>query len=148
MKLQFRLRTLMITVTLLALPLGYVGWQAKIVRERKAFRDSQSGKWSEGDGSNGGLSWLRRQLGDEPVAIVGLPIDSSKELRAQAAALFPEARIMAVNPRFGDFTLIGATFISEDEQWVTFPDEPKPPPRTSPGVEMLERLMRDSRSEH
>ncbi len=32
---QFRLRTLMIVVTLLAVPLGYVGWQAKIVRERK-----------------------------------------------------------------------------------------------------------------
>ncbi len=37
MKLQFRLRTLMIAVTLLAVPLGYVGWQAKIVRERKAW---------------------------------------------------------------------------------------------------------------
>ena len=33
---QFGLRTLMIAVTLLAVPLGYVGWQAKIVRERKA----------------------------------------------------------------------------------------------------------------
>ena len=33
---QFSLRTLMISVTLLAVPCGYVGWQAKIVRERKA----------------------------------------------------------------------------------------------------------------
>ena len=32
---QFSLRTLMVAVTLLAVPLGYVGWQAKIVRERK-----------------------------------------------------------------------------------------------------------------
>ena len=32
---QFRLRTLLIGVTLFALiPCGYVGWQAKIVRER------------------------------------------------------------------------------------------------------------------
>ncbi len=37
MKIQFRLRTLMIVVTLLAVPLGYVGWQAKIVREREAL---------------------------------------------------------------------------------------------------------------
>jgi hypothetical protein len=29
---QFSLRTLMIVVTLLAVPLGYIGWQAKIVR--------------------------------------------------------------------------------------------------------------------
>jgi hypothetical protein len=40
---QFSLRTLMIVVTLLALPLGYVGWQARIVRDRKvvlsAIRD-------------------------------------------------------------------------------------------------------------
>jgi hypothetical protein len=35
-RFQFRLRTLMIGLTLLAVPLGYVGWQAKIVRDRKA----------------------------------------------------------------------------------------------------------------
>jgi hypothetical protein len=34
---QFSLRTLLIGVTLLAVPLGYVGWQAKIVRERQAW---------------------------------------------------------------------------------------------------------------
>ncbi len=33
---QFSLRSLMVVVTLLAVPLGYVGWQAKIVRERNA----------------------------------------------------------------------------------------------------------------
>src|SRR5438477_6176 len=38
MKLQFRLRTLMIVVTLLAVPLGYVGRQAKIVRKRRWFQ--------------------------------------------------------------------------------------------------------------
>jgi hypothetical protein len=31
---QFSLRTLMIVVTLLAVPMGYVGWQAKIVKSR------------------------------------------------------------------------------------------------------------------
>jgi hypothetical protein len=36
---QFHVRTLMIGVTLLAVPMGYVGWHAKIVRERtRAFR--------------------------------------------------------------------------------------------------------------
>jgi hypothetical protein len=35
--LQFSLRTLLIVVTLVAVPMGYVGWQAKIVRERKAL---------------------------------------------------------------------------------------------------------------
>ena len=37
---QFSLRTLMIVVTLLAVPLGYVGWQAKIVRERTWLVDN------------------------------------------------------------------------------------------------------------
>jgi hypothetical protein len=35
-RFQFSMRTLLIGVTLLAVPLGYVGWQVKIVRERKA----------------------------------------------------------------------------------------------------------------
>jgi hypothetical protein len=34
---SFSLRTLLIGMALLATPLGYVGWQAKIVRERKAL---------------------------------------------------------------------------------------------------------------
>jgi hypothetical protein len=34
MRFQFRLRTLLIVVTLLVVPLGYVGWQRKIIRDR------------------------------------------------------------------------------------------------------------------
>ena len=34
---QFSLRTLLIFVTLAAIPLGWLGWQAHIVRERKAM---------------------------------------------------------------------------------------------------------------
>jgi hypothetical protein len=40
---QFNLRTLMIAVTLLAVPMGYVGWQLKIVRARYKFRDHPPG---------------------------------------------------------------------------------------------------------
>ncbi len=45
---QFSLRTLLIGVTLLAVACAYVGWQAKIVRERRAElnRASKCG-WSE-----------------------------------------------------------------------------------------------------
>ncbi len=42
-RFQFRLRTLMIVVTLLAVPLGYVGWQEKIVRQRKAMLNEIKG---------------------------------------------------------------------------------------------------------
>jgi hypothetical protein len=34
---QFSLRTLMIVVTLMAIPCAYIGWQARIVQERKAM---------------------------------------------------------------------------------------------------------------
>jgi hypothetical protein len=36
-RFQFRLRTLFIVLTLLAIPCGYVGWQKKIVADRAAF---------------------------------------------------------------------------------------------------------------
>ena len=39
---RFSLRTLMIGVTLLAVACAYVGWQAKIVGERRALRESCS----------------------------------------------------------------------------------------------------------
>jgi hypothetical protein len=54
-RFQFRLRTLMIGVTLLAAACSYVGWQAKIVMERRlilnVFEFSDGGKggyWVEG----------------------------------------------------------------------------------------------------
>jgi len=36
-RFQFSVRTLLIIVVLLAIPLGWVGWQAKIVRNRQAL---------------------------------------------------------------------------------------------------------------
>jgi hypothetical protein len=43
---QFSLRTLMIGVTLLAVPCAYLGWQAKKVRDRKAWIESNSATYS------------------------------------------------------------------------------------------------------
>jgi hypothetical protein len=42
-RFQFRLRTLMIVVTLLAVACAYVAWQSKIVRERRAVADLEPG---------------------------------------------------------------------------------------------------------
>jgi hypothetical protein len=36
-RFQFSLRTLLIVVTMLAVPCAYVGWQAKIVREGRRW---------------------------------------------------------------------------------------------------------------
>ncbi len=105
MKLQFRLRTLMIVVTLLAVPLGYVGWQAKIVRERATMREYIE---SVDDGEcqlvadvpeflrkrNPTVSWIRRLLGDEAIYLVVLPDKTDLDERRRIKAILPEAKLM------------------------------------------------------
>ena len=75
-RFQFRLRTLMIAVTLLAVPCAYVGWQAKIVRERRELLDKlfalHHGIYRL-DTKNERVPWLRRLLGDEPVDVLVIP---------------------------------------------------------------------------
>jgi hypothetical protein len=71
-RLQFRLRTLLIGVTLLAIPLGWIGWQVRIVSHRQALRAMLNQRnrglsglpnfvprdqWPE-------LPWYRKLLGD------------------------------------------------------------------------------------
>ena len=80
---QFSLRTLMIVVTLLAVACGYVGWQAKIVRQRRAMLgtiDAVGGRYlaiNAGDWPAGmtGPGWIRRFLGD--VAVVEIDFHAS-----------------------------------------------------------------------
>src|SRR5690348_1919362 len=70
-RFQFRLRTLMIVVTLLAVACAYIGWQAKIVRERRIELERTVDLRVVGiDGSDkwGIIPWVRRVLGDKPIA--------------------------------------------------------------------------------
>ncbi len=104
----------MIGVTLLAMVCGYVGWQAKIVRERKTAlaqmidpRSAERGGYSWGDAE---VPWLRRTLGDRAVRCIGLPLTATKDFRRRIRATFPEARV-------GWFDT--SDFIIKD-----FPDEP------------------------
>ncbi len=66
---QFSLRTLMIGVTLLAVACGYVGWEAKIVKEREEFLENQQHYMGPNpfDEENGDLSvpWILSILGAE-----------------------------------------------------------------------------------
>jgi hypothetical protein len=103
-RFQFRLRTLMIGVTLFALiPCGYVGWQAKIVRERRSWltRLQEEGYQypkigdiviHAGNG-HGGPNIVRRWLGDEAIVAVPLPATVSKEDRETTLQLFPESNV-------------------------------------------------------
>jgi hypothetical protein len=70
---QFRLRTLLIVVmALLAIPMAYVGWQAKIVRERKAWSEAHPGivmylddeSFADEQPPKDPLPLIRRRLGD------------------------------------------------------------------------------------
>jgi hypothetical protein len=84
-RFQFRLRTLMIGVTLLAVVYGYVGWQAKIVRERRALQIKYArqigcnirfagfpGEFIPADFQTS-TTWVRRLLGDVDVYRIGTP---------------------------------------------------------------------------
>ena len=59
---QFRLRTLLIVVTLLAVVCGYFGRQIELVRERKAFATNP--QFLVITTAHSAVSWIRRLLGD------------------------------------------------------------------------------------
>src|SRR5581483_3744764 len=114
-RFQFSLRTLLIVVTLLAIPCGWLGWQAKIVRDRKATwaRISKSGGhdsalWSlttsqrepdrRGTGYPKTVSWIRRLLGDRPVNGIILPDTLPPDDVEQILKIFPEAEMWYWHP--------------------------------------------------
>jgi hypothetical protein len=110
---QFRLRTLMIVVALLAIPCAYVGWQAKFVRERKAMAgriEALAGDVIKLPNIPGRqvtpiiiynrrlldaicptIPFIRRWLGDFEVVGLNLNPSISKVEVELAKALFPEA---------------------------------------------------------
>lgn len=87
----------MIGVTLLAMACAYVGWQAKIVRERRTILrtiDAVGGRYlaiNEGDlpARMMGPGWIRRLLGD--VAVVEIDFHASSLSRDDLKEKFPEA---------------------------------------------------------
>ena len=125
-RFQFRLRTLMIGVTLLAVPLAYVGWQAKTVAERRAlllliesreygwylsersashdFPSAASGHDLAASGHNvtAGKSedrpgWIRRWLGDETVYLIWLRNTVPSSEAVLIENCFPEAVVWQDN---------------------------------------------------
>lgn len=78
---QFGLRTLLIGVTLLAIPCAYVGWQARIVAQRRTMREQYEKRgfsfsaYNEFSKERASVPWIRRVLGDEPVGEILIPLD-------------------------------------------------------------------------
>ncbi len=114
-RFQFRLRTLLIGVTLLAGACGYIGWQVKIVQERKAVADLVQHQyngavyWSSEvkrlSPTASGLrilqdgivlplrevSWVRRWLGDDAATYILYRMQMPKDEITRMKAAFPEA---------------------------------------------------------
>jgi hypothetical protein len=101
-RFQFRLRTLMIGVTLLAIPCGYLGWQAKIIRERREAaaryqtirgRESTFGPLHMLRIQRPPAPWPLRWMGEEGYLTIivrkGTPADEIARLKG----LFPEASV-------------------------------------------------------
>ena len=100
-RFQFRLRTLMIVVTLLAALCGYVAWQASIVRERQ----EEIRKITDAGGTVGfydvvtgplptevrTVPILRRWFGDRAVLSVLFKKGATNEERHRIREIFPEA---------------------------------------------------------
>jgi hypothetical protein len=121
-RFQFRLRTLMIVVTLLALPGAYVATQAKFVRARSAWKTryehchfpciSWGGTYDGPD-----LPPVRRWLGDQPVSFVLFEYGVAQDDVDEAKTLFPEAEI--------NINLVSPGYRAEDRK-------PAPPGLTLP----------------
>ena len=103
-RFQFRLRTLMIGVTLMAVLCAYVAHEAKIVRARNEWLSSNRQGLSEAlyvtkevlGNQEKGPSWIRFRLGDQSYRV----ILAKPEAVQDAAKLFPEAHVLEVH--FGD----------------------------------------------
>ena len=114
-RFQFRLRTLLIVVTLLGVACAYVGWQAKIVRQRAAMLnwlqgrtplknvvygtpgyDSEQdarGRWSVAI-NDPDLPWLRRLLGDHWIMTIIHPTAAADDEIERVRKAFPEAQLI------------------------------------------------------
>ncbi len=90
-RFQFRLRTLMIVVTVLAVPCAYVGQEYRTVQERWAYLVNEN-IVVDPDGTTS-VPLVRRLLGDQSIAEIGLPAEFGKVKCQRCAALFPEARV-------------------------------------------------------
>ncbi len=87
----------MIVVTLPAMPMGYLGWQAKIVRERCEFLKSHHSLILESlnyKDHNDSISGLRKWMGDDGLDDFVLNSRTTDEELETFRRLFPEAKLV------------------------------------------------------
>jgi hypothetical protein len=104
-RFQFRLRTLMIVVTMLAVPMSYVGWKLKIIRERRETVAKQSafpaapqigarGLWTHPK-----TPWPLGWLGEDGYAYIFLDDSAAPDEVGRVKLLFPEATVVQATKR-------------------------------------------------
>jgi hypothetical protein len=91
MKFQFRLRTLLIGVTLFCVVVGWLLSQASVVWERKTLL--RRAPICGADDNDSGISWVRHLFGDAGVGLIQLDASASDDELAQYRAAFPEASV-------------------------------------------------------
>jgi hypothetical protein len=96
-RFQFRLRTMMIGVTLVTVVCGYFRWRYDFVWQRKAMIhriETEDGQIEIGyDPVIKPLPWVQRILGDSRVTDIYLPAETPASKLAAIHALFPDARL-------------------------------------------------------
>lgn len=102
-RFQYGLRSLLIVVTLFAIPCAYAGWQAKIARNRLAIRqrlEPVQVYFGGRIGFNSADHWVRNLLGDGYVFVIFIPLQvTQRESIRQIRAAFPEAELFSITPR-------------------------------------------------
>jgi hypothetical protein len=100
-RFQFRLRTLLIGVTLLAVPCAYVGWQANVVRARRAELNRTVDARLVGIADNDEervIPWIRHVLGDQRVGSIKMLVGTDAAELERLRVLFPEAQVEVWSP--------------------------------------------------
>ena len=93
MKLQFRLQTLLAVVTLSAVLCAYIGWQAKLVREREALSAKRDGVFMVIGADDSEVPLVRRMLGDHEYMSILFDDAPPDAILLRYRAAFPEAEI-------------------------------------------------------
>jgi hypothetical protein len=92
MKLQFRLRSLLIVVTIVCATSGWLANQARVAWERRAMLDRLVGGYSVDD-DGAGISWVRHQFGDQGIGLIEFDVSMTNDELDRYRTAFPEACI-------------------------------------------------------
>ena len=96
-RFRFSLRTLFVVVTVVAVALGWLAWQARIVRERtrtlESIRSARGFLYTDTRERN--VSSVRKHFGDHTFRLIVIPDDTFSNVDVtKIKATFPEAEVL------------------------------------------------------